>query len=249
MALTDRDRTCRSREDRRPPASADNGMLSDYQQQLRVKLLAAPVAAPPDPWRYLNPIPVGGLQGVGFGVHPQTGDDLLMVVSLDGFGLFDATTGGKTARDRHPDPDGASPSGPDLACPGIGVLAGTRVRIAGLFGGGLHATTDDGWTIDVVAPEWPNHRVLLSADGGACDGPPGTTWWHVFHADHSELRAAGFSPSGRTLVIATSSDVTYRPPRAHDTLRLYAWPYSGHGGAVWAGVRWPRRQAARTPCI
>lgn len=34
------------------------------------------------------------------------------------------------------------------------------------------------------------------------------TWWHVFHADYSELRAAGFSPSCRTLVIATSSDVT-----------------------------------------
>ncbi|OKI79498.1 hypothetical protein [Micromonospora sp. CB01531] len=132
-------------------------MLSDYQQQLRAKFLATPVVAPPEPWRYVDQtrrcIPVGGLQGVGFGVHPQTGVDLLMVVSIDGFGLIDAPTGAKIARDRHPDPDDASPSGPDLACPGIGVLAGTRVRIAGLFGGGLHATTDDGWTIDVVAPE------------------------------------------------------------------------------------------------
>lgn len=187
-------------------------MLSDYEQQLRAKFLAAPVVAPPVPWRPLDQtrsrVPVGGLQGVGFGAHPQTGVDLLMVVSMDGFGLIDATTGAKIARDRHPDPDDASPSGPDLACPGIGVLAGTRVRIAGLFGGGLHATTDDGWTVDVVAPEWPNHRILLSADGGAYKGPPGTSWWHVFHADYSELRAAGFSPSGRTLVIATSSDVT-----------------------------------------
>ncbi|MGW5670128.1 hypothetical protein [Micromonospora sp. NPDC003776] len=78
------------------------------------------------------------------------------------------------------------------------MLAGTRVRIAGLLGGGLHATTDDGWTIDVVAPEWPNHRILLSADGGGYEGPPGTTWWHVFHADYSELRAAGFSPINRS---------------------------------------------------
>ncbi|MFD6636108.1 hypothetical protein ACFWDN_09825 [Micromonospora chalcea] len=200
------------REAVRSPASEDNGMLSDYQQQLRSKFLAAPVVAPPEPWRHLDQtwryIPVGGLQGVGFGAHPQTGVDLLMVVSTDGFGLIDATTGANVARDRHPDPDDAEPSGPDLACPGIGVLAGTRVRIAGLFGGGLHATTDDGWTIDVVAPEWPNDRVLLSVDGGAYKGLPGTTWWHVFHSDYSELRAAGFSPSGRTLVIATSSDVT-----------------------------------------
>ncbi|MFI7073364.1 hypothetical protein [Micromonospora sediminicola] len=187
-------------------------MLSDHQQRLRARFLAAPVVAPPEPWRHLDRtrrcIPVGGLQGVGFGVHPQTGVDLLMVVSMDGFGLIDATTGATIARDRDPDPDDASPSGPDLACPGIGVLVGTRVRIAGLFGGGLHATTGDGWTVDVVAPEWPNHRVLLSADGGACKGPPGTSWWHVLHADYSELRAAGFSPSGRTLAIATSSDVT-----------------------------------------
>ena len=63
-------------------------MLSDYQMELRAKFLAAPVTAPPEPWRHLNQpwryIPVGGLEGVGFGVHPQTGVDLLMVVSMDG---------------------------------------------------------------------------------------------------------------------------------------------------------------------
>jgi hypothetical protein len=80
--------------------------------------------------------------------------------------------------------------------------------IAGLFGGGLHATTGDGWTIDVVSPEWPHDRVLLSADGGSYDGPPGGTWWHIFDANYSELRAAGFSPSGQTLAVATISDLT-----------------------------------------
>ncbi|WP_404870651.1 hypothetical protein ACI1MP_36490 [Kitasatospora griseola] len=33
--------------------------------------------------------------------------------------------------------------GPDLSCPGFGPLAGTEVRIAGLFGGGLHSTSED----------------------------------------------------------------------------------------------------------
>lgn len=66
----------------------------------------------------------------------------------------------------------------------------------------------DGWTIDVVSPEWPHDRVLLSADGGSYDGPPGGTWWHIFDADYSELRAAGFSPSGQTLAVATCSDLT-----------------------------------------
>jgi hypothetical protein len=188
-------------------------VLTDYQLRLREKYLAAPRADAPEPWTAVGGpascIAVGGLQGVGFGAHPDTGVDLLMVVSMDGFGMLDTETGVKIARDREPDPDVSTPSGPDLACPGIGVLAGTRVAIAGLFGGGLHATTEDGWTVDVVAPEWPHHRVILSADGGANDGPPGTTWWHVFDDQgHGELRAAGFSPSGRTLVVATASDVT-----------------------------------------
>jgi hypothetical protein len=126
-----------------------------------------------------------------------------------GFGLIDTETGIKIARDREPDPDVSIPDGPDLACPGIGVLTGTRVSIAGLFGGGLHAITEDGWAVDVIAPEWPHHRVILSTDGGVNDGPPGTTWWHVFDDErHGQLRAAGFSPSGRTLVVATASDVT-----------------------------------------
>jgi hypothetical protein len=152
------------------------------------------------------------LQGIGFGVHPETGADLLMVVSMAGFGLIDTQTGTKMTRDR--DPEVATPTGPDLACPGIGVLAGARVPIAGLFGGGLHATTDDGWTVDVVAPEWPHQRVILSADGGRNDGPPGSTWWHVFDDErHGEPRAAGFPPSGCTLVVATACDVTlFRRP-------------------------------------
>ncbi|MFD9649058.1 hypothetical protein ACFWWN_37045, partial [Streptomyces sp. NPDC059082] len=113
------------------------------------------------------------------------------------------------ARDRDPDPDTSTPDAvPELTCPGLGPIAGRPVRIAGLFGGGLHRTTPDGWTLDVVSPDWPHDRVILSADGGAHRGPAGGTWWHVFHSDHSELRAAGFSPSGLTLAVATSSDLT-----------------------------------------
>ncbi|MFI1252361.1 hypothetical protein ACH4U6_00950 [Streptomyces netropsis] len=185
-------------------------MLSAYKQQLRDRYLSAPVIPAPDPWRPVSRpmIPIGGLLGVGFALDPVSGNDLLMVVSSSGHGLFDASTGERLDRDHDPDDDGSTPTGADLCCPGLGPLAGTRVRIAGLFGGGLHTTTDDGWTVQVVSPEWPDHRVLLSADGGLCRGPAGERWWHVFDANYSELRAAGFSPSGRTLAVATSSDVT-----------------------------------------
>ncbi|AXK34528.1 hypothetical protein DVA86_19625 [Streptomyces armeniacus] len=195
-------------------------MLTTYQRRLRKHYLAAPVMPAPEPWQPVVEYgtPVGGLLGIGFAVHAESGHDLVMVVSHDGHGLFDAVTGEKIARDRDPDPATSTPDAhPDLTCPGLGPVQGTRVRIAGLFGGGLHSTTPDGWGLDVVSPDWPHHRVFLSTDGGLHKGPPGEKWWHVFHADYSELRAAGFSPSGRTLAVATSSDLTLwtRPKPRH----------------------------------
>ncbi|SDN11324.1 hypothetical protein [Streptomyces wuyuanensis] len=187
-------------------------MISEYQRRLRERLLSVPVVPPPAPWRPVLDwcIPIGGLLGIGFALEPDGDRDLVMVVSVDGHGLFDAVTGERIARDRAPDPDTSTPDGvPDLSVPGLGPLDGSRVRIAGLFGGGLHTTTVDGWTLETVSPEWPNDRVLLSVDGGIPhDGPHGERWWHIFDSDHSELRAAGFSPSGRTLAVATSSDLT-----------------------------------------
>ncbi|MEU7292533.1 hypothetical protein AB0A76_04895 [Streptomyces exfoliatus] len=186
-------------------------MITEYQQRLRARYLGAPVMAAPAPWQPVLDArtPIGGLLGIGFAVHPDTGHDLVMVVSHDGHGLFDAVTGEKIARDRDPDPATSTPDAhPDLACPGLGPVAGTGIRIAGLFGGGLHGTTPDGWTVNVVSPDWPHDRVILSADGGANRGAAGGTWWHVFHSEYSELRAAGFSPTGLTLAVATSSDLT-----------------------------------------
>ncbi|WEO98726.1 hypothetical protein A6P39_034405 [Streptomyces sp. FXJ1.172] len=184
--------------------------LSPYQQAMRQRLLAAPVVPAPEPWQRIAYAPVGGLLGIGFASHPGTGQDLVMVVSHDGHGLFDAVTGEKIARDRDPDPeDDSRDVDPALWCPGLGPVAGSRVRIAGLFGGGLHTTSGDGWKLEVVAPSWPNERVLLSRDGGLPhSGPYGERWWHIFHSHYSELRAAGFSPSGQTLAVATSSDLS-----------------------------------------
>jgi hypothetical protein len=185
-------------------------MLSAYQQRLRERFLAAPQTAPPAPWRPVvdRRTPIGGLLGVGFAVAPDSGREFALVLSSQGLGVFDAETGEKVARDR--DAEDAFPEDtPDLSCEGVGPLAGVRVRMAGCFGGGLHSGTEDGWGVDVVSPEWPNDRVLLSRGSGMPhDGPHGERWWHVFDACYSELRAAGFSPSGRTLAVATSSDLT-----------------------------------------
>ncbi|WP_079032082.1 hypothetical protein [Streptomyces specialis] len=187
-------------------------MFTEYEVQLRERFLAAPVSPAPAPWHpVFGPaapaIRIGGLLGIGFARHPETGHDLVMVVSLDGHGLFDAATGARLARDRDPDPGTTDPTGPHLTCPGLGPLTGTPIPIAGLHGGGLHATTDDGWTLDVVSPDWPHHRVLLSTDGGLYHGPAGGDWWHIHHTTHAPLRTFGFSPTGRTLAVATSTDL------------------------------------------
>jgi hypothetical protein len=192
----------------------DASTFSEHQQQLRERFLAAPVAPAPAPWRPVfhpeTAIPIGGLLGIGFAPDPASGHDLLMVVSQGGgHGLFDTTTGKLLARDRDPDPDICEPTGPHLTVPGLGPLAHTAIPIAGLYGGGLHTTTSDGWTLDVVSPDWPHQRVLLSTDGGLCHGPANTThWWHIHHATHATLRTTGFSPTGTTLAIATSADLT-----------------------------------------
>lgn len=194
-------------------------MITEYQRKLRDRLLTAPVVPAPRPWRPVFErygdsdippyAPVGGLLGIGFATHPGTGHDLVMVVSNEGHGLFDAVTGEKIARDRDPDPEHSTPDDTaDLTCPGFGPIAGSRVHIAGLFGGGLHSGTGDGWTVEVHTPEWPHERVLLSHGQQFYDSPHGDGWWHVLHSSYSTFRAAGFSPSGETLAVATSSDVT-----------------------------------------
>ncbi|MEU2285158.1 hypothetical protein ABZ614_24995 [Streptomyces sp. NPDC013178] len=195
--------------------------LSAYQQAMRKQLLAAPVVPAPEPWQPVPFVPVGGLLGIGFASHPDTGHDLVMVVSHDGHGLFDAVTGEKIARDRDPDPGDSTPdAAADLSCPGLGPIAGSRVHIAGLFGGGLHTTTGDGWRLEVAVPAWPHERVLLSRGGGLPHrGPQGERWWHIFHSDYSELRAAGFSPGGQTIAVATSSDLSLWTRRADHSRR------------------------------
>ncbi|MFH8385707.1 hypothetical protein ACH4E7_33050 [Kitasatospora sp. NPDC018058] len=180
--------------------------LTPFQQQLHDRITAATeVTAPPRPWRTVGRglIPVGALQGIGFAVHPETGHDLVLTVSSSGHGLFDAVTGEKLEREYDPEED---PTGPDLSCPGIGPVADLRIPVAGMWGGGLHNRAAGGWHVEVISPEWPRHRVLLTA--APWSGEHGTAWWHVFHASWSEFRAAGFSPTGRTLAVATSSDLT-----------------------------------------
>ena len=156
---------------------------------------------PPSPWMRKNAHAIGGLVAVGFGEH----SDLLLVVSSQGRGVFDCTTGQRVARDRSDysyDPIA-------LEALGIGPLDDRLIRVSGFDGGGLPISTDDGWRAERFVIEWPIESLVLS--------PPSSWVYGILYDRHheftkvyedSEIRAWGFSPTGRTLVLATSSDVT-----------------------------------------
>lgn len=145
----------------------------------------------PEPWRRVASDIIGGLTNVGF-AHAD-GQELLLVVSWNGRGVFDLD-GNRIARD----PTGLDDTWHDedtMTAIGIGPLEGERVPIAGLWGGTLPSSTADGWTV-----RRDGERVLLLRD----DIEPAV----LQDEDFFDFRVAGFSPTGRALVIATGGDFT-----------------------------------------
>ncbi|MBI3270037.1 MAG: hypothetical protein HYZ53_13505 [Planctomycetes bacterium] len=174
-----------------------------YEEELRRRLVEMKPTCPPSPWMHRRTIFTGGLTEVGFG----PGTDLLLVVSHDGRGVFDCATGERVAR--HDAARSESWFDPILmTARGIGPLEGIAVPVAGLSGGGLPVQTLDQWSIKVAWPAWPQVSIFLQ--------PPGSCVYDVARCRGTvrlkfdevvEYLACGFSPTGKTLVIATSADV------------------------------------------
>jgi hypothetical protein len=174
---------------------------------LRIELKALLIAPPPKPWSLLATLAVGGLRHIGFDRHTE----LLLVVSSAGRGVIDCTDATKVARDNSEYFEGEEV----LEAAGIGPLQGKIIRMAGLFGGGLPTRTLDGWSVAALALDWPVEEIILlepkSDLYGSLYGKP--TSFHKIGSD-SEIRACGFSYSGRSLVIATTSAISvYRRDR------------------------------------
>jgi hypothetical protein len=176
-------------------------MSDEYQRKLRERLERLPFGDVPKPWRVVGGSGIGGLTEIGF----ADGSDDLLVVSHQGRGLFDCLNGERLARDREELFENADGSG--LTAPGIGKYEMTIFRMAGLCGGGLMTSTRDGWGIHVVHLPWPIHVVFLTSNFKELNDDTG----HVTKIGNDEpcsYRAAGFSPTGRTFVIATSCELT-----------------------------------------
>jgi hypothetical protein len=174
--------------------------LSDHLVNLRAQLQALPIQPPPAPWTHKATFGIGGLIGVGYAED----SDLLLVHSSQGRGVFDCLVGTKIARDYDDENDTFDDI--HLIAEGIGPLEGQPIRMAGLYGGGLANGTADGWHLFDMTLDWPVQSVFLELpfksiydsvencvkldDDGAC-----------------ELRAYGFSQTGKSFVIALSCDV------------------------------------------
>jgi hypothetical protein len=144
---------------------------------------------------------IGGLTEVGYA--PDS--DFLLVISSQGRGVFDCLKGEKIARDDDDSPTIINQR--KLVALGIDPLEGQWIRVGGLHGGGLPNSTDDGWRIVSLPLPWPHHYIFL------------TSIWKSIYDDAEnavkvatdevcELRAYGFSETGRSFVIATSCDIT-----------------------------------------
>jgi hypothetical protein len=176
----------------------------DHLEPVRAKVRAAPIASPQLPWSLTGTIAVGGLTEVGFAESSEA-SEFLLVLSHQGRSVIDCAIGEKIARDRSDDRRSWYAQHILLA-KGIGPLEGQSVRLSGLYGGGLPQWTNDMWRVQSLAIDWPKCSLLLL--------PPEPK--DIYFADanfvklaaESEVRAFGFSYSGKTLIIATSSDLT-----------------------------------------
>jgi hypothetical protein len=171
----------------------------DHLEPLRKRVLAANARPAPPPWRMLPQVAVGGLAAVGF----DESGNYFLVVSSSGRGLFDCKTGERVARDNSP--VDAVLNARRLECQGIGPVSHENIRVAGIDGGGLPTAGHDGWSIECLPLNWPDVHVLLLGPGQSIYS---TTSEFTKLVVEREVRAAGFSPVGNVLAVATSSDFT-----------------------------------------
>ncbi len=130
--------------------------MYEHLEPLKTKLLILKIEKPPSPWQLKTVIPVGGLCSVGFDRDTEN----LLIVSHQGRGVVDCSTGDKTARDYEDYYENQY-----LEAEGIGCLRGKIIRMAGINGGGLPTSTEDDWCLELVTINFPEEMILLVETG------------------------------------------------------------------------------------
>jgi len=155
-------------------------------------------------WKKRNEWAVGGLTEIGF--QPNT--DLLLVLSSQGRGLFDCVKGEKIARNNNS--IYAEICVEDTGkVKGIGILEGTTIQCGGFeFPDILSKTTNDGWTVKIqkeIRSNWELKEVLTDVMYLQNKQLNKEIEVNVFY--YNINRAYGFSDTGNSFVIGTSSEL------------------------------------------
>lgn len=158
------------------------------------------------PWRAITTLEIGGLTAIGF----ERAHDMLLVTSTGGQSVIDGTTGEILYRNRDADGlDIAALKGTRLDHP-----ADERFDMAGLYGGGLRRVTDDGWSAEQIATPHGTACVLHPAQASIrfldpkWKGRDKDPSFHLIDKTRDDIRAFGFSWTGRTLALAAASALT-----------------------------------------
>jgi dipeptidyl aminopeptidase/acylaminoacyl peptidase len=143
-------------------------------------------------WKRVTIRGIGGLTEVGFSPDER----FVLIVSWQGRGLLDTQTGEIVARDSEaPQADSRWLREEDGMVLGIGPLAEIPIRCVGLWGGELPTRSGDA----VVEVSSTGDEVRLRDERSGVN--------RLLQRPVTEVRAAGFSPSGEVLVVATSGDI------------------------------------------
>lgn len=170
-----------------------------HTEQLNGRLRRMRLGVAPSPWSKAPIHGIGGLTEVGY----VPGTDMLLAVSSSGRGLFDCLTGQRIARDYTPPDEGHWYDETGLLAQGIGPVEQQIIRLAGLHGGGLPWSNREGWSLERIAPDWPLESIVIQPAGCSVLVERFAEGCAKIEEDH-EIRAFGFSDTGRTFVIALS---------------------------------------------
>ena len=157
-------------------------------------------------WTHRHTFSIGGLDNVGYAAK----QDILLVLSSQGQGIFDCKTGEKIAR-KHDDSGWWQKFNETTnSIIGFDILDNIEIITCGLFGGdSLSKTTKDGWELIESEPEpdeGPFEKYLVKKI--YLVSPDKDQKLFVGKDGACELRAFGFSETGETFIIALSCDLT-----------------------------------------
>ncbi|MEM8523458.1 MAG: hypothetical protein AAGG68_02385 [Bacteroidota bacterium] len=148
---------------------------------------------------------VGGLREIGF----KSNSDLLMVLSSQGRGIFDCITNKKIGRDYldYYMEDWDENSG---IVEGFGILKNEKIMCGGFEAPDiLKKETDDGWIVKTgkeIRPNWQKKKLMAEVMFIQKANPKEKIEIGVFH--YGINRSYGFSDTGNSFVLATSSDLS-----------------------------------------